>query len=227
MNYEQQNITLSKFFMNGHSVRHSKGEVIVVGDDSNPEVYYLSKGFVKVYSIDDQGDEYTHIIYKAGDIFPFIWALKGLKRHVFYEAIESIVLWKLPKENFLEYLKAHTDSVSYSVLMQLADQFNIYADRLDNLQYKSAYERVVYRLLFLGGRFGKKQGEKIVIDAPITHKIIASSINLARESVSRELEKLTKKGLIGSEDGRIVIKNVQLLSGEFSEPVSLDYWGLK
>lgn len=227
MNSESQNSELAKFFMSGRSAHYSKGEVVVAGDDHSPEVYYLSKGFVKVYSIDDDGEEYTHIIYKVGDIFPFIWALKGVKRHIFYEALNSCVLWRLPKDSFLDHLKANTDIISYSVLMQLSDQFNIYADRLDNLQYKSAYERVVYRLLFLAGRFGKKNGANIIIDVPITHKIIASSINLARESVSRELEKLIHKGLISNEDGKIIIKNVQNLSQEFSEPVSLDYWGLK
>lgn len=224
---QTENTTLANFFMNGHSVHFSKGEIILAGDDQDPDIHYLSKGFVKIYSINDQGEEYVHIIYKAGDIFPFIWALKDIRRRVFYEALSSSVLWKIPKTDFLNYLKANTSPVSFSLTKQLAEQFNIYADRLDNLEYRSAYERVVHRLLFLAGRFGKKEPGGIVITAPITHKIIAQSINLARESVSREMEKLVSKGLIKTIDGHIVLIDVEKLSKEFSEPVSLDYWGLQ
>ncbi len=218
--------TLANFFMSGRSVRYSRGEVILAGDDANPQVHFLSKGFVKVYSINDDGEEYIHIIYKQGDIFPLIWALKDVKRHVFYEALESSVLWKMPKETFLIYVKQHTNDVTYALIGQLVEQFNIYADRLDNLEYKSAYERVVYRLLFLAGRFGVKSDNTVIIEAPITHKIIASSVNLARESVSRELERLVNKNLVGVKGGKIIIKDIEKLSKEFSEPVSLDYWGL-
>lgn len=219
--------SLADFFMNGRSAHYSKGEIILVGDNDNLDVHFVSKGFIKVYSINDEGDEYTHIIYKTGDIFPLIWALKGLKRHVFYESMDSCVIWKIPKETFTAHLKANSDNITYSLLEQLADQFNIYADRLDNLQYKSAHERVVYRLLFLAGRFGKKNGKDIIIEAPITHKSIASSINLARESVSREMELLAGKGLIDNVAGQIIIREVVGLSKEFSEPVRTDYWGLK
>ena len=66
---------LINLFKKGRSVRPSKGEVVVRGDDKDPWIYYLEKGFIKVYSISDTGDEYLHIIYRQGEIFPLIWAL--------------------------------------------------------------------------------------------------------------------------------------------------------
>jgi CRP-like cAMP-binding protein len=146
---------------------------------------------------------------------------------VFYESLASSVLWKVPKARFLGHIKENTSPEAYSLIEQLAEQFNVYADRVDNLQYKSASQRVVYRLLFLAGRFGKKDGNRIIIDAPITHKIIASSINLTRESVSREIEKLDDAGIISTNNGKIVIKDVKKLGEQFSEPVSIDLWGLQ
>lgn len=219
--------TLADFFMAGRSVDCTKGQIVLSGDDQNPGIYFIAKGFIRVYSINDDGEEYTHVIYKNGDIFPLIWALKDMRRHIFYESMNSSVLWIITKETLVNYLKENSSPVSYALIRQLTDQFNVYADRLDNLEYKSAYERVVYRLLFLAGRFGKKTGKTVVIEAPITHKVIAQTINLARESVSRELEKLTAKGLVDTQDGYIVIKDVDKLSQEFSEPVTLDLWGLQ
>lgn len=217
---------LSDFFVQGRPVRYSRGEVIVAGDDPNPDIHYIGRGFVKVYSINDDGEEYVHVVYRKGEIFPLIWALRDHRRRIFYEAIDDCVLWKKTKNELREYLDEHADPISRALLGRLAEQFNIYADRLDNLQYKSAYERVVYRILFLAGRFGVRQGDRVIIEAPITHKLLAQSINLARESVSREFEKLQTKGLIDTTNSHIVINDVKALSHEFSEPVSLDLWGL-
>lgn len=219
--------TLENFFKSGRSVQISKGEIVIRGDEASADVYYVSKGLIKVYSINDQGEEYIHILYKSGDIFPLILAFKGRQRRVFYEALDSVVLWKVTKDRFIDHVKQNTSPDIYSLIEQMAEQFNIYADRVDNLQYKSASERVVYRLLFLASRFGRRTGNEITIDAPITHKVIASSINLTRESVSREIEKLSDAGIISTDTGKIVIKDIEKLSKGFSEPVSLDLWGLQ
>jgi CRP-like cAMP-binding protein len=218
---------LAGFFATGRREKFSKNEVILAGDENSADIFYIERGEVKVYSISDNGEEYVHVIYKETDIFPLIWALKNRRRRVFYEALSPVVVFRMPKDNFLTYIEQNTNTVSYELINQLAEQFNIYADRLDNLQYKSAHEKVVYRLMFLAYRFGKKDGDNIVIDAPITHKLIADSVNLARESVSREFEKLEAKSLVKIKKGKIVITDVNKLSEEFSEPVSLDYWGLQ
>lgn len=219
---------LEDLFMAGQALRYSKGDIVMRGDEEVTQVCYIGKGHVKIYSINDQGDEYIHIIYKTGDIFPLIQIFnQSAPRRIFYEALDSSVVWKLPKEKFLDYIKSNSNTATYALLSQLADQFNIFADRLDNLEYRTAYERVVYRLLFLAGRFGRQIDKGLLIDAPITHKIIANSINLSRESVSREMEKLQADNLITAVKGRIVIKDIKRLSQGFSEPVSTDLWGLK
>ncbi len=219
---------LAKFFTaTGRSSRYHKNEIIIRGDDENPDIFYVAEGFIKVYSINDDGEEYVHIIYGVGDVFPLIWAFKDRRRRVFYESLSASVLWRMPRTEFLEYVKANSSPVIYGLLAQMAEQFNVYADRLDNLQYRDASERVVYRLLFLAGRFGQKTKDGVVIDAPITHKLLAQSINLTRESVSREIEQLTKAGLVDTQDGHIVIKDINKLSESFSEPVSLNLWDLQ
>lgn len=217
--------SLDSFFRTGQNKRFFAGEVILSGEEPTG-VFYIQSGFVKVYSISDSGDKYVHIIYRPGEIFPLIWALRDVLRRVFYEAASDISVLQVSKSDFLAYLKNNSEVIR-EVLDQTVEQFSVYADRLDNLQYRSAHERLVYRLLFLASRFGVKRGNKTIIKAPITHESVAESINLARETVSREIELLEKKHLIGREGGNIVIYDVKKLSNQFSSPVSLDLWGLK
>lgn len=218
------NPDLINFFKSGKERKYSTGELVLRGEEPSG-VFYIDSGFIKVYSISDEGDKYIHIIYKAGEVFPLIWALKDIRRRIFYEAASVLRVWEAPKEEFLDFIR-RDPKITYDVLVQLAEQFYIFADRLDNLQYKSARERVVYLLIFFASRFGVHDNHQITIKAPITHELLAESVNLARETVSRELEKLEKDKLVGREKGYIVIKDIRKISKEFSQPTTLDLWGL-
>lgn len=219
------NPDLLNFFKSARQKKFSAGEIVLRGEDPSGVILILD-GFVSVYSISDAGDHYTHVIYKAGELFPLIWALNNTHRKIFYEALSDVVVAKADRNEFLKFIK--TDPlITYEVLEQLSQQFYIFADRLDNLQYKSAKEKVAYRLMFLAGRFGERNGQSVVIKAPLTHAVISETVNLARETVSRELESLEKKGIIGTEGQYLIIKDIAKLGKEFSEPISLDLWGLK
>lgn len=218
----QQAIT--EVFNKGAVKKFAAGELVASGEEAKG-VFLIRHGFIKVYSISDEGNEYLHIIYKPGEVFPLIWALLGHRRRVFYEALTDCTLNVLPKAEFIEETGRNA-GFSSCLLKSLAEQFYVYADRIDNLQYKSAYEKVVYRLLFLAGRLGSKNPDGILIELPVTHELIAESVNLARESVSRQIEKLEKLGLISYQKGQILLKDPAALSREFSEPISLNLWGL-
>lgn len=217
---------LKRAFGHGRLLKFGNHELILRAGESPPGVFYLHKGFVKVYSITDHGTENVHIIYKAGEVFPLIWAFKETTRGVFYESLGLSQLYVLTKAEFLKLADGSLDFCR-QLLSQSVEQFHVYADRLDNLQYADARERVVYRLLFLAGRFGRKEGKNVLIDAPITHQHIADSINLARETVSREIEKLESNGLVGHDKRRLFIKDIGQLEKITGEPPSADLWGLK
>ena len=213
-------------FKQGRSLSYHKGEIILRAAEAPRGVYFIEQGFIRVYSITDQGEENTHIIYQASEVFPLIWAFNNIARNVFYESLSPSKLLLLPKDEFLHLAKtAH--NVTYLLLRQAVNQFNIFADRLDNLEYTNAQVRVVYRLLYLAGRFGQKKGKKVIINAPITHQHIANSINLVRETVSREIEILELKGLVSHQKRLIVLNDIAGLENLIGESISLNLWGLK
>lgn len=213
-------------FKKGRLLTYRRGEIILRAAEEPSGVYYISQGFIRVYSITDQGEENTHIIYKVGEVFPLIWAFNNFARNVFYESLTASRLRRLPKDDFLHLVET-SHNATYSLLRQAVNQFNIFADRLDNLEYTNAFERVVYRLLYLAGRFGQKKSKIIIINAPITHQHIASSINLARETVSRAIELLELRGLISHQKRHIVLNDTEALEKLIGEPISSNLWGLK
>lgn len=213
-------------FKKGRHIVFGNHELILRAGEAPMGVFYLAKGFVKVYSISEHGAENIHIIYKNGEVFPLIWAFKNLIRSVFYESLGESELYLLPHDDFLSLTKT-SSNFSRGLLEKTIEQFYVYADRLDNLEYSDARERIAYRILFLAGRFGKKQAKTFIIEAPITHQHIAESINLARETVSREIEKLERDGILSHQKRRLVINDVEKLEAITGEPTSLNLWGLR
>jgi CRP/FNR family cyclic AMP-dependent transcriptional regulator len=218
-----QSKVISALFVKGQPMAFGAGDVIMGNHDTPDGVYFINSGFVKIYSISNEGDEYMHIVYGHGEIFPLAWAYLGAgERSLFYEAISDVVVWRISREAFIQKINSDIE-LSNAMGEQLARQFKIFNVRIDNLEYKKADERIAYRLLFLASRFGIKDKDSVIIEAPITHTIFANSINLVRESVSREIEKLTKKGIIKKVNNHIIITNIAALEAKISNPIDLDF----
>ncbi|HSX29071.1 MAG TPA: Crp/Fnr family transcriptional regulator [Candidatus Saccharimonadales bacterium] len=215
----RQSSLVRNLFTKGQPLAFSKGECIL-GNDAEPDgVYFLDTGYVKAYSISNEGDEYLHVIYGSGDIFPLPWAYLGTwSEHLFYEGISDCVVWRISRDWFHYFVTQRLD-VSHAMSLEVAQQLRLFGDRLDNLEYKKASERVACRVLQLAGRFGVERENEMVIDSPITHENLANSINLARESVSRELERLEHDRIITRANHRIHIRDLGALTARLGRPL--------
>ncbi len=223
MKYPQDSV-IRRLFAKGQPLVYGKGAHIIAQESKPDGVYYISTGYVKIYSISSSGDEYVHVIYGSGEIFPMVWAYLGIHPEtLFYEALSDCTVWRMSREWLMHFMTTRPH-IAYALSIQLAHQFRILSDRVDNLEYKKASERVAYRVLFLASRFGVKDGASIIIDPPITHETFANTINLARESVSRELERLEQNGVIQRDGHRILIRDVNKLCSLIGRSINLGRW---
>lgn len=194
---------------------YKKGQIIIRPDDTLTSVFYVEKGFVKGYSLTEHGEQKNHILYKAGDIFPLVAAIHPTGKISFIEAIEKTQLRKIDYEKFINILKSN-NSLLFEVTQKIIILMREYVDRIDGLEYTKANQRIIDHLLYLASYFGKRKGKKILIEVPITHKDIAESTAICRETVSRELEALKKKKIIQNTNKFIIINNIKKLEKELN-----------
>ena len=204
---------LADLFSDSKLYRYKKGEVIIRPDTTPAGIYYIVGGFVKIYSLTEDGEERLHIIYRPGEVFPLMWALDKIQKDVFYEALTEVAAQRVPKEKFLNFIKTNPE-VLFELAKLLSSVFEIFVDRVENLEIARSYPRLIARILFLAKRFGEKENDSIVIKAPLTHKDIADSIAISRETASRDISKLEKKGIVSYKNHFIEIKDVKELEGE-------------
>lgn len=212
------------FHTKGRKRVYKKGEIILHAGDTPQGMYLIEWGYVKVYALSKQGTERTHMFYRSGDIFPMLWAFKDAVRNVYYEALEPVTIWVIPRDDFMQFIISHPEA-NMKLLQQVVEMFRVYAGRIDNLLYPNSYDRTAYCLLSLMSRYGDKIPEGWVINAPITHQDIANAVNLSRETVSRSLERLQRKGIVSHDKHRrIVVKDIAALVNIIGQEEILSMW---
>lgn len=214
---------LRRLFDKSPTKRYRKGELLIRAGDIPPGVFYIVEGHVKAYALTRHGQEKLHLVYKANEILPLMWLLKGEVRNEYFEALDEVHVKSLSRDRIIDDLQ-NDHTLLTAILSKAADQVAILINRLENLSYQSAYERVVYRMLFLAARFGQKHSYGIVVPLSFTHQSIANSINLARETTSRCIERLERNNLVRYESHRIIIPNIEKLKNEIDEPVNPSLW---
>jgi CRP/FNR family cyclic AMP-dependent transcriptional regulator len=195
-----------------HGKRQSfvKGEFIIRPGDTPSGVFLIESGLVKAYDITKYSEENLLIIRKSGEIFPLIWAITGQERQVIYETVSSTIVWKLPREVFLSVMQEHPSAL-YPLLSMTVEMYRIHSERIINLEYRSVRERLISFLLTMAQRFGKVTKEGVLINVPLRHQDIASSINASRETTSREMVALERKKLLENQQSYITLTDIDEL----------------
>lgn len=203
---------LYKFFSQFSTISYSKGETILRAGDFAQGVYFLKSGYAKLSSVSDDGKELTMVIYKAGDFFPVVWTFFGEKPSIYsYEAITKTEILRAPREKFVEFINSDKE-VFFEVTRGIIVRFQTALRRMQYLTFGNASAKLASILLICGRDFGVEKKNEIEIQIPLTHKDIANLVGVTRETVSLELKKFDRKGIIAYNNKKlIIIKDKQSL----------------
>jgi CRP/FNR family cyclic AMP-dependent transcriptional regulator len=189
---------------------YSKGEFIIRPGESPPGVYYIETGLVKAYDITKYGEENLLIIRKAGEVLGLTWAVTGQDRHIIYAALAPTTVWLVHRDGLTDFIRKNP-SASLPVIDMVTDMYRLHSERIMTLEYRTVRERLVSFLLTTAKRFGEHSPEGVRITVPLKHQDIASSISATRETTSRALAELERKGQLKSEQSYITLIDEQTL----------------
>jgi CRP-like cAMP-binding protein len=74
-----------------------------------------------------------------------------------------------------------------------------------------AYERVATTLDFIFRYYSQIEGGKKELDLPLPHRLIGSMTGLSRETVTLQILKMAKKGIITTKNRRIKLMSEEKL----------------
>lgn len=194
-------------FAKGKKYAYHKKDIITSSSSSLKGIYYVEQGFLYGYSLNRGNKKMIQTILKPGDIFPLLQHLRptiNIPSRFHTEALTEVTLLQLDENLF--FTKVYSDK---NLMKELIEAFAIYLrkyiERVETLERETLSERVAGRLIHFALDFGVAKKKTIFIKVPLTHEFIADSINVSRESVSRELNKLEKERLIEFQGKHLII----------------------
>jgi len=207
----KQTAELVEFFrLHGTKQTFKKGDFIIRPGDAPDGVFYIYQGLVKAYDITKYNEENLLIIRKEDEIFPLIWAVTGHEHHIIYQSLAATTTYKLRREVFLEFVSSTSDAL-IPLLDMTMEMYRLHGERILTLEYRTVRERIISFLLNMSQRFGKETPNGILIEVPLRHQDIASSVNATRETTSREISALERKGLLENKQSFTLLKDLDAL----------------
>jgi CRP/FNR family cyclic AMP-dependent transcriptional regulator len=175
------------------SRQHPANQVILLENDWGSSVYFILEGWVKIRTYNLDGKEVTLNILGKGELFGEMAALDEVPRSTDVITLAPALIGNMPAQDFAHLINVEPQAgIRLSKLM--ARRLRQVNRRL-RLRESDSTSRVADILLFLAEGQGKTVETGIEIPN-LPHRELSSLSGLARETVTRVLSKLEKKGLI-------------------------------
>lgn len=193
-----------------HLRTYRKGSRLFTQGEDPTAVYFVEHGRVKWYKLSEDGIEHTLQVVERGEAVGLV-AL--LDRHPYVataEALDETTAWVLSVTDFDQVVLLHPE-VALVVMRLLGDNVRWLIEHVHAMTNRSAQERVASVLLRKA--VPMEGGLKVI---SLTHQEIANLGGMARETVSRVLADLQRRGAV-----RLTRSNIVLLDGRrlWPEPV--------
>jgi CheY-like chemotaxis protein/CRP-like cAMP-binding protein len=175
-------------------------------EGKRPKVlYYLKKGKIKAFRVNEDGKEYITNFFAAGDFIGYLPLLEGENYNDTAEVLEDAEVVIIPRDEFVEGV--YNDILVAKKFIQLIAQ-NVQEKelRLLSLAYGSLRKRVAKALLDIHIKFNSVQA------LDISREDIAQYVGTATESLIRTLSDFKSEKLIDILGGKIRITDVNRLN---------------
>lgn len=171
--------------------------------------------------ISNDGGIGTQIVYGAQDVFPLTLVyrvLLGQSLYVgpetyHYKAMTDCQVYTLGSSELIEGIRKNPN-IYKELFSEAGYHLATSIQRIENTSMGSAHSRVAHILLFYAQIFGDKKLIGVQIRLPLTHQDIADTLNVTRETVSKSMIKLRKKGVIKTASKNIIVPDIDQLSQE-------------
>jgi CRP/FNR family transcriptional regulator, cyclic AMP receptor protein len=195
--------------------RYKAGEPIVDYLDASDDVFFIASGeaIVTIYSVAGKAISFRSL--GAGDIFGEYAAIDGQPRSASVEARSSCLVASMPANEFRKLLEVEP-AVTQAVLKGLVRNIRSLTQRVYEFSTLAVNNRIQAELLRLAS-LAPKKGKSARLDPAPTHAEIASRVSTHREAVTRELNRLSRLGLIERQHGTLIVWDLGRLSAMLHE----------
>ncbi len=181
----------------------SKGESILSEGDVSDTLLAIRSGYIKVTSLDNDGNERMLWIAGRYDIVP---TEKLFSRHsplqFFYTAPSDGDVFQINKADFL--LKAKADvTLMTEIATGMSEHYDDLLSRVNTIGQSNIRDKLIATLVYLAKRFSAEESVDLyALGLRVTHNDLAEMIG---STISLELQKLRQSGSIEYDRSRFIV----------------------
>jgi CRP/FNR family cyclic AMP-dependent transcriptional regulator len=190
-------------------------QMVVDYRDEAGDVFFIVRGKVRVTFYSTSGREVTFRELYAGKIFGELSAIDGGPRSASVVAVTDSLLASLKVTDFWDILR-NNDQVTAATLRWLVCLVRSLSVRVIEFSTLDVQRRIRSELLRLA-RETSPVGNTAMLERIPTHTDFANRISTHREAVTRELNHLTRAGLIEKCGTSLLIRDIAVLSTMVNE----------
>ncbi|WP_254901255.1 Crp/Fnr family transcriptional regulator [Tuberibacillus sp. Marseille-P3662] len=189
---------------------YSKRQYIFMEGEPREAVYFIQKGSVKIFKVDENGNEQVINLLQKGEMFPHIGFFDTTPYPATAEIIETAELFVIRIDDF-DNLLIEQPAIALKVMKIMGQKLLNLQQRVQELISQDTFHRTVRTLLRLADEVGETNDQEVRINMPITNQDFANMVGSTRETINRVLGQLKKEGLLETDRHGIFIYDLQKL----------------
>ncbi len=178
-----------------------KNSLVISQGDKNRSLFIVIEGRLKVFAIDDEGNQTIFTFFNSNDYFGELSLLDGEPRSASVSAVEDSKVLKLDQEKLREFIEKYPE-VCWPLFKSLTSQIRKMDETICTLTSKDTYGRLIQVIR----NESTEQQDGTLMTQKITHQELADMIGSSREMVSRLLKALKQGGYIDIVSKEIIVR---------------------
>lgn len=179
-------------------VRHyPKGQIILYEGENPTDAFIVKQGAVKMYDIDEDGNEKILHVLKTAGIFPGLFMFGGAgQTSTFYTTVADSELYVLSRSFFEEQL-ASDPALMTHCMRWFAHEVREIMQRMSSLEKTSTRSKLLANLAYLSRQHAdppKAGWQKVQF--PVSHQLLADMIGVTRESTTMVMKDLQNEKIV-------------------------------
>ena len=200
-----------------HSMIRDYRKYEMVLFEGQPEVrfFLILNGRVKISRYTREGEEAVFAFLGERDLFGELCVFENEIRESNVITIESSRLLIIHRIEFLQLLN-QISQININLLREMTLKIRRRNEHIRSMTTRNATGKLAGTILSLADEYGTVNYDQIEISRMPTHRDIASMVGTSRETISRALKELSRRGYIRRERNKLVICNYHDFRTTFS-----------
>jgi CRP/FNR family transcriptional regulator, cyclic AMP receptor protein len=192
--------------------RIARNEVILRRGDPSSGANIVVSGRVRIGTISEDGREVTLGVLGAGDVIGEMSVLDGEDASADVTALEDCVLLFIERARFLRLLHGNSD-LCLRLMAVLCRRIRRANATVEDMALLDLDARLARLLLRLAQDYGAPAQRGTRIEVKLSQKDLGTLVGSSREKVNKQLREWEAEGVLGKEQGHMVILRAEALTG--------------